>query len=269
MPAKKSAPAAAPANLFAGAAVLPTKPTAKAKEADKAGIALPEVERLCHYDAIQKAAEAACAAIKAELKEVAVDHFLGCGSEKWPENTKARENAAQLGVQFRRKAVNIALSEGEVAILREVGVEPHEEVTVQDLFALNPDYLADSKWQQAITQALLSIPGLPGDMIVRQQKVSKFVVTEHIADQVWKSGDAEAIGVVSGITFVPKLDSLDQDTMAVYVRELFQLGEDKAPAPTVKAVVEAAAARATVAGQKSKARAEGARKARAEKVTAK
>lgn len=271
--AKKPAAAPAPAvNLFAGAATIPAKTTAAKSKAEKKAIVLRDTERLCHYDAIMKAAEAGCKAIKAEMVEVVVEEFLGCGSESWPESMSAAEGLAQLGCQFKRRASNIALADGEVEILRSVGVEPHKEVTTQDLFAINPVYINDPAWQAKITKALTAIPGFPADMILRQQEVSKFVVTEAVATQVWKTGDAEAIGVCSSVSFVPKLSALDKDTLAKYVRELFDLPEGAEAAPTVKAVVDAAEARAREATKaatvKAAARAEGARKARASKQPA-
>jgi len=91
--------------------------------------------------------------------------------------------------------------------LRELGIEPFEQVVTREMYGINPVYAEDADLMGRVEKALESVKGLPSDFIVLQAGVTKFVVTDEMADAAYKSRNAVAVKICTTMALKPKLEA--------------------------------------------------------------
>lgn len=209
------------ANLFAKAKAIPAAPKATAK-ATKSDVTIRGVQQYAELKALQGAIAAVIGTMEAEIKDTSFDMFLETAQEtnKAPASFNGVEGIASVNIQMRKRGTNSPLSEGELAILAEAGIQAYEETSVQELFAINPVYAADDKLLSKVSKALEKI--VPEDFIVQQQKKAKMVVSPETLEAAFKMKkiNPEVIRVVTTMALKPKLETVDIDAILADVRDL-------------------------------------------------
>jgi hypothetical protein len=187
--------------MFDKAKVLDTKPAAKDK-VKKKELPIEGMMRLASLEAIQSMVKAAIEVTKNGFSETVMDKFVTlCGSSgEKPESFNAIDGAAVVNVQIRKRGSNSALNEEEIAILKDKGFEPKKAVVTPELWGIDPKYASDNKLMEKVEKALLKA-GLPDDLFVHQPEVCKYVVSDELEMQAWKSPDSEVLGIVQTLAY--------------------------------------------------------------------
>ena len=208
------------ANLFATAKSIAPKVT-KAK-ATKAEVTMPGLQQYAELKALQTAIEAVIGTMESEIKGQAFDMFIETAEEthKAPESFNGVEGIASVNVQMRKRGTNSPLKIEELEILEKAGLKAFEETSVQELFAINPTYAADSKLLGKVSKALEKI--VPEDFIMKQEKKAKMVVSAETMKSAFKMAtiDPNVIRVVTTMALKPKLESVDIDAILADVKDL-------------------------------------------------
>jgi hypothetical protein len=184
-----------------------------AKGSDKANIEVPGMGFRAGLRFLKDVIETAEATLDERCKGFMATIFVknGCAKKGKPDSFKGYENISRIGAggeeiilaasascEFRKRSTNSPVSSEERAILEENGIEVTENVTVVDTFAFNPDLVAraadDTKVAEFFEEVEAAIrkivtkklPGIdPDTVIVHQEKVSKFVITDNSVTQVF------------------------------------------------------------------------------------
>jgi hypothetical protein len=223
---------------------------AKPKGKGKLEVQVKGIEQLAMVDALQKALDGIRAGIESEVKGVALTGFLKHVRENGtrPESIRGVEGGASASLEIRRKGSNIGLTEQQVALLRDHGLEPHKDTTVPALFALNPTYAEDAALLRKVEAALAGI--VPPDFIVKQSERARFTVDEPLLERAVKlmrEKQDVPVDVLTCLTVLackPKLVTTNLHSILDFVRGLIGepvFGEASNEARTVKlALVKAA-----------------------------
>lgn len=209
------------ANLFAKAGTIATPKAAKAKPA-KAEITMAGLQQYAELKALQGAIAAVLGTLESEIKGQAFDMMMETAEEshKAPDSFNGVEGIATVNIQMRKRGTNSPLSEGELAILSDAGLTAHEEVGVQELFAINPAYATDDKLLGKVSKALEKI--VPEDFIVKQEKKAKMVVSTDTMEAAFKMDklNPDVVKVVTTMALKPKLTTIDIDAILADVKDL-------------------------------------------------
>ena len=207
----------------AAAKVAPAKP---AKKDTKLTLAVAGLQEYAMIDALKKALEGVAGSFRTEVLSVAKKHFLStiCATGSKPVSVRGTDGIASASLEFRKRGSNSPLAPSEVELLRAHGFEPHEEVAVPELFAINPAYSADKALLDRV-EAALKAAGVPSDFIVLQEKKFKHTVTDEMVTKVCalaKEGKApeEVINVMSTLAIKAKLDSVEMPVIVKFVEKL-------------------------------------------------
>jgi hypothetical protein len=197
--------------------VTPSAPKKAAKKG-KPEIEIAGVEHLAMIDALQDTLETLRATIEGEIKAQAVEHFVDHIAEtgQRPENFNAVEGGATASMQLRRKSSSHALSDEAVALLKEHGIEPEKQIVTPELFAINPAYAGDKALLTKVEKAIAKI--VPGDFIMMQDEVAKFVVSEDTFNKaISKRAPAAVIQSISTVSCGPKLKNTNLSAILEFV----------------------------------------------------
>lgn len=196
-------------SVFANAKTL--KPVAKpaAKKKEKEEVTLSGLEDLALIDALIKNLGAVKASLESEVKQQAREVFCQTISEtgRKPESFRGVDGDASASVELRKRSTASVLRDEECEALEEAGV-PYETVAVvEELYAFNPN-LSQSDLAK-IDKALKSVKGLPEDIIVKQQAVSKRVVSDETLAAVCRHAKCpELLDLVTVLAIKPSVGNV-------------------------------------------------------------
>ena len=189
--------------MFATAKSIAPAPKAKPGK-DKARHEMPAVSDLAKLKALIVSATAMAAALETEIKEDGFEIFMDSKGSTRPSSIEAFGEGATCSVEFRKRGTNSALSDDEAKVLDLFGIKPFDHVVTQELYAINPKYAADGTLLGKVEKALSKI--VPEDFIVKQEGVSKKVVTDAMFDEAYKTAGAEAVlRIMTTMALKPKL----------------------------------------------------------------
>lgn len=194
------------AGLFAKAKSLDKPATAKAK-ADKKELPVANLQKVAEIKALMQTLESTLKTLETEVKDAGFAMFLEMDTVGRPESFRGIDGMAAASVEMRKRGTNSPLNEDEAKVLRELGIEPYEQVVTRELFAINPAYAEDTKLMERVEKALEKVVGLPSDFIVLQAGVKKLVVTDEMADAAYKSRNKVAVGICTTMALKPKLEA--------------------------------------------------------------
>ncbi len=178
-------------SIFDKAKKIEAPEAAKGKKDDKEKIHVDGLSKLAVVDAVVKAFTALQSTLDESVKDEMANTFIGIATQtkKRPENFRGIDGAAvSASCEMRKRSSASPLSEDEVTMLKQFGV-PIEEITVrEDAYVINPVYFSDSEMLEKVSKALEKVKGLPEDFILRQEKVTKKVVSDATIDVVFEKG---------------------------------------------------------------------------------
>lgn len=166
-------------SLFKNAAKLPAKQTAKAKN-EKVEIALSGIQQLAEVKAMMDGLAAMAKTLETGIKDAGFEKFLEMETTVRPESFKGIDGQATASVEMRKRGTNSALNDDEVKVLKELNLEPFEQVVQTEMYGINPVFAADEKLMEKVSKALEKI--VPEGFIVLQEGVKKNVVDEKLLD---------------------------------------------------------------------------------------
>ena len=198
------------ASMFASAKKLAAP---KAKKTDKIQIELPGIADLAAVDALIKQLTAVKATLDADVKSQMTIEFIrmGAATKVRPENFEGTDGLASASCELRARASTSPLSNADAAMLEEAGIPVETIETTVDAFILNPQFTNDADVLGKMERALKKVAGLPVDLFLKQEGVSKKIVGKSAIDTLFASGDIEKIAKllphVSVPAIKPKLDA--------------------------------------------------------------
>ena len=213
--------------MFAKAKQL-DKPATAAKKPAKKELPVAQIQKVAEIKALMQTLAATLETLETEVKNDGFEMFLEMDSVGRPESFRGIDGMASASVEMRKRGTNSALNEDECKTLRELGIEPFEQVVTREMYGINPVYAEDADLMGRVEKALESVKGLPSDFIVLQAGVTKFVVTDEMADAAYKSRNAVAVKICTTMALKPKLEAeYPMEKLFDNVREIVQ--------PTAKA----------------------------------
>lgn len=182
-------------NLFAAAkSVAPAKPAKKGKTE----IAVPGVKLLAMMDAAMKAIEGVRKTTDAAVKDFCFNQFMqlskAAGGAR-PDSFKGTEGDATTSAELRKRSTLSTLGPAEVEYLESKKIPVGTDTKVQKLFGINPAYAENEELLAKVSAALADI--VPEDFIVLQEGKTTRIVTDDTIAAAFKSGDEQAIRMVT------------------------------------------------------------------------
>lgn len=191
--------------MFSTAKSIGSKPTAAAKKT-KEMVDVAGVRDIALLNALIKNATAMLETLETEVKATGFEHFMSLKGSTRPSSYVGQEGEATCSIEMRKRGTNSKLTDDEVEQLRAAGIEPFEQVVTQELFAINPKYAEDSTLLGKVEKALAG--KVPEDFIVKQEGVTKFVVSDEMLDEAFKkSGTDEVLRTMTTMALKPKLSA--------------------------------------------------------------
>jgi hypothetical protein len=206
-----------------------SKPSPKGK-ATKASI---KIDGLLQFAALNNAMgtiETLKKTYEDEVKTQMLAQFITAGSASGlkPESFEGTEDQATASCEIRKRSIRSVLSSTDRAILADHKIPVEETTSETETLIFNPAYLNDAKLMAKIEAALNKIPGLPDDIIMKQEGVTTFTVSDATVNAVFATKDKAKlellIPIVTTLAVKPKLD--DDTVVADTIRTLL-LGETK------------------------------------------
>ena len=231
--------------LFKSAATL-NEPKVEKSKSKLVNVEIEGVERLATIDALQKTLDAIRAESETPVKAATAQRFIAHiqATGQRPDSFVATEGTAEATLTLTRRGSHLALTDAAVALLREHGIEPHESEITPELFGINPKYAGDSILLAKVEKALTKV--VPDDFLVKQEKVSKFVVDESVLNAALeKRAPAEVIAAITTITCKPRLAQTNVGAILEFVRNLI------APIEPAEALGAALAARSAKSSKRA------------------
>jgi hypothetical protein len=192
--------------MFANAKVVEAKP-AKAKKNDVT-VHTPDLHLFAALKAVKDNVEAQISVVEAGIKSNMLANFVEAGMRfcKKPESYKGEENGSTGSLQFRSRSTASGLSDEECDLLEENNIPYSENVAREETFIINPAYanLSDEKNADMLAKVeeALSALGLPADFIMKQEKVSKRVVTDETINAVCSLKDEATVAALMPVVGV-------------------------------------------------------------------
>jgi hypothetical protein len=224
------------------------KPSAKS---DKAVIEIASLGFRAGLKYLRDVVETVEATIDERCKAQMTAIFVkdGCGRKAKPGSFKGYENISRTGddgkdvvlaatasCEFRKRSTASAVSPEEKEILDANGIEVIEDVKVVETFAFSPELVARAANEPKVAKAFENIeaairkiiakelPGVNADeVIVKQEKVSKWVVTDKSVEQVFcKPADVaeKLLPLVSTLAIKPTVATDDINAVWPFVQPL-------------------------------------------------
>lgn len=217
------------ANIFAKAAKAAPLPKVEKAKKEKTEITIVDLENLAQIDALMKALSGAKAAIEMSVKSQSFDQFIKTtGDGKLPVSFRGIEGSASASMEMRKRSTASALTADEVALLALNNVAVHTQVSVQELFVVNPAYASDSKMLEKVSKAIEKIAGVPEDFIQMQAEKSTQVVSEETFAAAFAGKvNPDVVRIVSTLAVKPKLDETDISKIIDGVKSLLVTEDEK------------------------------------------
>jgi hypothetical protein len=169
---------------FSTAKSLAPRTTAAAKK-PKACHEIHGLQDIAILDAVIKQATALKESLETKAKDAGFEIFMELKGSTRPSSFEGVDGKATASVEMRKRSTNSKLNEDEIEVLEAAGYQPFKQVVTHGLFAINPDYAADDALLGRVEKALAKI--VPEDFIVRQEEVSKFVVSDEMLDTAFSN----------------------------------------------------------------------------------
>lgn len=173
---------------------------------------------------------------KIEIVKKAYNMFIkkGIKEKKRPSNFIATDGTATAVCQLRKGSQ--ALSEDDLAILIKnipdlINSVTKRVITTHETFVINPAHANNKDLLDKVSNALMNIPEIPTDFILKQAENSKTVVADDALEVLFANGltakKLEALlPLLSIITLTPRLIDEKNAVAFDYVRKMLKMDED-------------------------------------------
>lgn len=217
--------------MFTSAKPISNAVSVATKKDKKDKVAVGGLELLAELDAAIKALSTLKAAVDADVKEFGFQHLVSKAKAdgKRPESFRGVEGIASASIEMRKRGTNSALNAQECELIRNAGLEPTEEVMIPEMFGINPVHAANTEMLARVEAALVDI--VPADFIVKQDKKSKFVVSDEVIEKAFANRcDPEVLRAVTCMAVKPKLETTDIATILDGIKDMISTNDAVAAA---------------------------------------
>lgn len=213
-------------SIFAAAKTIAPKKPAKAAKDE---IQMPGLGMVAKIDSLIKTLGALQTTLTKEIKDTASVIFFDSVKEtgRKPDSFRGIDGDASGSIEFRKRGTNSPLQPDEVDLLERFGLKVTDSIITQEMYGFNPAYNQDAAMFDMISAALeplITSGKLPADLIVKQDQVSKKVVTDEMLETACRMKDklpTEVLSTLSTLAIKPKLESTDIVAIFSEVQELF------------------------------------------------
>jgi hypothetical protein len=216
--------------LFSTAASIAPAKTGKSAKPAKKEIPIEGLFAYANIDAAIKALEGLKASFEPQVKGNAFKAFMAMEGGVKPESFTGVEESATASMELRKRGTNSALKADEVILLQQHKINPLKEITCRELFAINPKYAADAELLGKVEQALADV--VPEDFIVKQDEISKMVVTDENVNEVFAAKTSlnkdvfeSLVKVVTTQAVKAKLTQINFDNVMAEIAKLLKKDE--------------------------------------------
>lgn len=181
-------------SIFANAKA-PEDKKQNAKKSNKEEIAIKGLEDLAAIDIAIGSLETIRETLEGSVKDVMAAHFVKTGEilGRKPENFRGVEGNAEASCELKRRSSRSVLSDDEVELFKKNNI-PYETITdVEACFLINPKYTENAELLEKISNAIMSIEGIPDDLILRQTEKSRHVASDESINAIFKSKTAKSL----------------------------------------------------------------------------
>jgi hypothetical protein len=210
----------------------------KKKGKEKEQLSIKGLRQIAILDAVVKQATAMLSTLKAEVNSTGFAHFVGLAGKvaTRPSSFEGVDGVATASVEVRKRSSGSVLTEDEVKVLTDAGLDVAEKVIQPHLFAINPAYASDEALLEKVEKAIAKI--VPADFIVQQQEVKKPVVSDEMLDEAFKEGASEEVlRILTTMALKPKLTAdYDMSHVLTDAVEIMQPSKKPVGKPQLKSV---------------------------------
>ncbi len=181
-------------NAFTNAKPVAAK-TPKGKKKDVVTIDCPHLERYAAIQSAIKSLETMLAVEKTKVDEAAFNYFVTAGMkiQSKPDNIEGVDGAATASLQLKSRLSTSGLNDEEVTLLQENNIPIGENVSQEETFIINPEYITNEKLMKRVGETLANVSGIPADYILSQPKIAKQIATDDSIAAVFKIKDEDTL----------------------------------------------------------------------------
>ena len=213
-------------SLFANAVIL--KPVKSIAKKTKDEIEMPGLKTVAMVDALIKTLSTLQSTLTKELKDTAAVLFYTQAAEsgKAPVTFRGVDGDASGAFECRKRSTNSPLAEDEVELLVKSGLIIEEQTIVPEMFGFNSELIKNPKTMALIEGLLgpaIATGKLPAGLIVKQEKVSKRVVTDQtLADACSMKSKLSPVvlSMLTSLAIKPKLEVTDLSAILAEVTSI-------------------------------------------------
>jgi hypothetical protein len=164
-----------------GVGIIEAKKSAKKDERPE--VTIPGIYGLAALDQVLADVKAVRDELETEVKAAARAEFLrkGTATKCQPENFRGIEDGASASMEMRKRSKASALSDEEIALCDELGIEYVVDEKVIETYVINPTYLEDEEVMKALEKVVgeaVRQHRLPLDILKRQEGVKKTILID-------------------------------------------------------------------------------------------
>lgn len=177
-------------------------------------VVMKNLNTLASIRSVMASLESLAQTTEATVKEQMANEFVkeGCAIGRKPESFKGIDEGASASCQLRKRSSRSVLTEGEIDLLGQHGVEYETLEDIPETYIINPAYAGDSDLLGKVSKKLEGIKGLPEDFIQHQESKSRHVASEESINKIFTLDPevtAELLDVVATLAIRPKLETED------------------------------------------------------------
>ena len=154
----------------------PAKAKAPAAKKVELEVAVTGIQTLAEIKAMIANLESAAKTVEGEIKNTGFAELLAF--KEHTESFKGIDGLASASIEMRKRSTASTLTAEEVEILAKAGLTAKTQITVAEMYGVNPTYATDKKMLRQVSKALEGI--VPADFFIRQEEVSKPVVDDEL-----------------------------------------------------------------------------------------
>ncbi len=209
------------------------KTIAKPAKTGKAAKNTVNIDGLLSYAALNNAIdtlETLKKTFRGEIDTQMLSEFVtvGVSTGSKPDSFEGIDGDATASCEIRKRSVRSVLSPTDIAILKDHKIPIEETKSETETLIFNPAYLSDAKLMAKIEAALNKVVGLPDDIIMKQEGVTTYTVSDATVNAVFATKDKAKlellVPIVTTLALKPKLDN---DTVVADTIRTLLLGETK------------------------------------------
>jgi len=164
-----------------------------AKKSDSLEVVVDGIYDLAAIDEVMATLKTVRSDLETDIKAVVKEGFIeaGCATKIKPANYHGVENEASASIELRKRSSASKLSDEEIKLCLEWGIETQEVEDTVETFVINPEVLSDAKVMGALEKYIgdgIKAGKLPANIILKQEGVKRTLLVDNALDTLFAKG---------------------------------------------------------------------------------